>query len=202
LFPVFFVSIAASALAFSQNFANRPNVPPGATEAFAAFDDQTNGFVEAQAEHVADAMQFNEHESLTQGLGPLYNADLAAPAISIQLPAASVRSPNCAPDTSTAMAFLWMLPEARFINSAALPGVPMPYVPEREFLRSFRTSLNILGDGYVEAIADETLEQIARTQSDRTRGRVSGQVIRCTACWKRPGKRVWGASDGRISMPA
>jgi len=30
-----------------------------------------------------------------------------------------------------------------------------------KFLRSFRTSLNILGDGYVEAIADETLEQIA-----------------------------------------
>src|SRR5207245_7190332 len=51
------------------------------------------------------------------------------------------------------------------IYSAALPGVPMPYVPEREFLRSFRTSLNILGDGYVEAIADETLEQVARSQS-------------------------------------
>jgi CxxC motif-containing protein (DUF1111 family) len=51
-------------------------------------------------------------------------------------------------------------------------------VPEREFIRTFRTSLNILGDGYVEAIADETLEQIARLQSDRTRGRVAGQVIR------------------------
>src|SRR6266850_7469111 len=73
--PVFFVSIAASALAFSQNFAHRPNLPPGATEALAAFDDQTNGFVEVQADHVANAMQFNEHESLTDGLGPVYNAD-------------------------------------------------------------------------------------------------------------------------------
>jgi len=44
-------------------------------EALAAFDDQTNGFVAAQADHVADAMQFNEHEIITQGLGPLYNAD-------------------------------------------------------------------------------------------------------------------------------
>jgi len=69
-------------------------------------------------------------------------------------------------------------PGGSLIHSAALPGVPMPYVPEREFIRSFRTSLNILGDGYVEAIADETLEQIGRSQSDRTRGRVSGQVIR------------------------
>src|SRR6267142_2169425 len=73
--PVFFVSIAASALAFSQNFAHRPNLPPGATEAVAAFDDQTNGFVAEQADHIVDAMQFNEHDSLTQGLGPLYNAD-------------------------------------------------------------------------------------------------------------------------------
>src|ERR1700682_300658 len=75
--PVLLVSIAASALAFSQNFAHQFTLPlpPGATEALAAFDDQTNGFVAAQADHVADAMQFNEHESLTQGLGPLYNAD-------------------------------------------------------------------------------------------------------------------------------
>jgi len=107
--PVFFVSIAVSALAFSQNFAHRPNVPPGATEALAAFDDQSNGFVAEQADHIADAMQFNEHDSLTQGLGPLH----VAPAISIQLPAASARLPNCAPGTSTAMASSWTRPEAR-----------------------------------------------------------------------------------------
>ena len=70
--PALFVSIAASALAFSQNFAHQSTLPlpPGATEAFAAFDDQTNGFVEAQADHVADAMQFNEHEGPTDGPGP------------------------------------------------------------------------------------------------------------------------------------
>jgi CxxC motif-containing protein (DUF1111 family) len=176
--PVFFVSIAVSALAFSQNFAHRPNVPPGATEALAAFDDQSNGFVAEQADHIADAMQFNEHDSLTQGLGPLYNADSCgschfnpvAGGISevTELRAGHIDRHGIFVDA----------PGGSLINSAALPGVPMPYVPEREFLRSFRTSLNILGDGYVEAIADETLEQIARSQSDRTRGRVSGQVIR------------------------
>ena len=176
--PAFLVSIGAAALTFSQNFPQRPNLPPGATEALAAFDDQTNGFVEAQADHVADAMQFNEHDSLTEGLGPLYNADSCgschfnpvAGGISevTELRAGHIDHHGIFVDA----------PGGSLINSAALPGVPMPYVPEREFIRTFRTSLNILGDGYVEAIADETLEQIARSQSDRTRGRVSGQAIR------------------------
>src|SRR5882762_8342523 len=175
--PVFLVSIAASALAFSQNFPRRPNLPPGATDALAAFDDQTNGFVSAQADHVADAMQFNEHESLTQGLGPLYNADSCG-SCHFNPVAGGISEVTELRAGHIDRCIFVDAPGGSLINSAALPGVPMPYVPEREFLRSFRTSLNILGDGYVEAIADETLEQIARTQSDRTRGRVSGQVIR------------------------
>lgn len=177
--PVLFVSVAASALAFSQNFAHQSTllIPPGATEAFAAFDDQTNGFVAAQADHVADAMQFNEHESNTQGLGPLYNADSCGschfnPVSGGISEVTELRAGHI--DRSGAFIDA---PGGSLINSAALPGVPMPYVPEREFVRTFRTSLNILGDGYVEAIADDTLVQIARLQSDRTRGRVSGRVI-------------------------
>lgn len=177
--PVLLVSIAASALAFSQNFAHQSTLllPPGVTEASAAFDDQTNGFVQAQADHVADAMQFNEHESLTQGLGPLYNAD-------------SCGSCHLSPVTGGISEVTELraghhdrngqfvdAPGGSLINSNALVGVPMPYVPEREFIRSFRTSLNILGDGYVEAIADDTLVQLSRSQSDKTRGRIAGQVI-------------------------
>jgi len=176
--PVFLVSIAAAALAFSQNFPHRPNLPPGAAEALAAFDDQTNGFVEAQADHVADAMQFNEHDSLTEGLGPLYNADSCGSCHFNPVAGGTSEVTELRAGHIDHHGIFVDAPGGSLINSAALPGVPMPYVPDREFIRSFRTSLNILGDGYVEAIADETLEQIARSQSDRTRGRVSGQVIR------------------------
>ena len=181
--PVFFVSIAASALAFSQNFAfpqnfaHRPNLPPGATEAFAAFDDQTNGFVEAQADHVADAMQFNEHEGLTGGLGPLYNADSCGSCHFNPVSGGISEVTELRAGHLDHHGIFVDAPGGSLINSAALPGVPMPYVPDREFIRTFRTSLNILGDGYVEAIADDTLVQIARSQSDKTRGRVSGRVI-------------------------
>jgi len=176
--PLFFVSIVASALAYSQNFPHRPNLPPGATEALAAFDNQTNGFVAAQADHDADAMVFNEHEGLTDGLGPLYNADSCGACHFNPVSGGISEVTELRAGHYDHRGTFVDAPGGSLINSNGLPGVPMPYVPDREFIRTFRTTLNILGDGYVEAIADDTLEQIARTQSDKTRGRVSGDIIR------------------------
>jgi len=177
--PVFFASIAASALAFSQNFAHQstPPLPPGATEASVAFDNQTNGFVAAQADHDANAMVFNEHESISEGLGPLYNADSCGSCHFNPVSGGISQVTELRAGHLDHRGTFVDAPGGSLINSAALPGVPMPYVPDREFIRTFRTSLNILGDGYVEAIADDTLVQIARSQSDKTRGRVSGRVI-------------------------
>jgi CxxC motif-containing protein (DUF1111 family) len=178
LLTAFLVTVVASALAFSQNLPHRPNLPPGATEAFAAFDNQTNGFVAAQADHDADAMQFNEHKSLTQGLGPLYNADSYGSCHFNPVTGGISEVTELRAGHHDGHGIFVDAAGGSLINSNALPGVPMPYVPEREFIRSFRTSLNILGDGYVEAIADDTLVELAHTQADSTRGRVAGQVIR------------------------
>jgi CxxC motif-containing protein (DUF1111 family) len=175
--PVLFLGVAASALAVSSNFPQQSALPPGATEAAAAFDDQTNGFVAAQADHVADAMQFNEHESLTQGLGPLYNADSCGSCHLNPVTGGISEVTELRAGHHDARGLFVDAPGGSLINSNALAGVPMPYVRERDYIRSFRTSLNILGDGYVEAIADDTLVGIARAQSDKTRGRIAGQVI-------------------------
>jgi len=175
--PVLFVGVAASALAVSSNFPQQFAIPPGATEASAAFDDQTNGFVAAEADHVADRMQFNEHESLAQGLGPLYNADSCGSCHLNPVSGGISGVTELRAGHHDARGLFVDAPGGSLINSNALPGVPVPYVRERDFIRSFRTSLNILGDGYVEAIADDTLVGIARAQSDKTRGRIAGQVI-------------------------
>jgi CxxC motif-containing protein (DUF1111 family) len=167
----------AAALAFSQNLPHKISIPPGATEAFAAFDNQTNGFVAAQADHDADSMQFNEHESLQQGLGPLYNADSCGSCHLNPVTGGISEVTELRAGHHDARGLFVDAPGGSLINSNALPGVPMPYVPEGEIIRSFRTSLNILGDGYIEAIADDTLIEIARSQSDRTHGRIAGQVI-------------------------
>ena len=175
--PALFVGLAASALAVSSNFPQQFALPPGAMEALAAFDNQTNGFVAAQADHDADAMQFNEHESLTQGLGPLYNADSCSSCHLNPVTGGISEVTELRAGHHDRHGLFVDAPGGSLINSNALPGVPMPYVPERESIRTFRTSLNILGDGYVEAIADDTLVGIARAQSDKTRGRIAGQVI-------------------------
>ncbi|HEV7743464.1 MAG TPA: di-heme oxidoredictase family protein [Pyrinomonadaceae bacterium] len=53
---------------------------------------------------------------------------------------------------------------------------PSP-IPGEEPVRTFRTSLNLLGDGFVEAIANGTLLAIADTQDAVTGGQVHGQAI-------------------------
>jgi len=51
-------------------------------------------------------------------------------------------------------------------------------VPETETIRAHRLSLNLLGDGFVEAVADQTLIDIARKQCKSTHGEICGQVLR------------------------
>jgi CxxC motif-containing protein (DUF1111 family) len=149
-----------------------------ATEAPTGFDDLTNGFVLAQTDHIADATQFNEHETLAQGLGPLYNFDSCGSCHFNPVTGGISEVTELRVGHRDQSGSFVDAPGGSLINSNALPGVPMPHVPDRENIRSFRSALNVLGDGFVEAIADETLEQIARHQNNTTRGRIQGQVIR------------------------
>ena len=50
-------------------------------------------------------------------------------------------------------------------------------IPDSENMRSHRMTLPLLGDGYVEAIADSTLIALAEAQRESTHGRIAGQVV-------------------------
>jgi len=60
--------------------------------------------------------------------------------------------------------------------TAAILGGPA--LEKEEPVRTFRTSLNLLGDGFVEAIANGTLRAIRREQAIRSGGQIRGQIIR------------------------
>jgi CxxC motif-containing protein (DUF1111 family) len=58
------------------------------------------------------------------------------------------------------------------VHSRAIDPVIQERVVSSDNVRTFRTSLNILGDGFVEAIADSTLENLAARQSSDVRGTI------------------------------
>jgi CxxC motif-containing protein (DUF1111 family) len=88
------------------------------------------------------------------------------------------------------------------LYTASIIGGP-PLLAE-EKVRTFRTSLNTLGDGFVEAIANQTIQNIAANQAAITGGVVHGQVIKVpvlevpgcnpnipSTCPKRVGRFGW-----------
>jgi CxxC motif-containing protein (DUF1111 family) len=55
-----------------------------------------------------------------------------------------------------------------------------------------RVTLNLLGDGYIEAVSDEQLEKIARQQAEESQGKVHGEVVYLTPNGISGGSKVVG----------
>jgi cytochrome c5 len=63
------------------------------------------------------------------------------------------------------------------VNDRAICPQAQEHVPATEDIRTLRAALNTLGDGFVEAIDDNTLRLIAARQPDTSDGRIHGEVI-------------------------
>ncbi len=63
------------------------------------------------------------------------------------------------------------------INDRAVIPQTQEHVPVTENIRALRAALNTLGDGFVEAIDDSTLQAIAQQQPDISEGRIHGEAI-------------------------
>lgn len=180
--------------ASDQNPPRKNSVSRQFPEAPAAFDNRSNGMVDDKT-HLADQEKFDAVESVADGLGPLYNAQSCRECH--QNPTSGGGS------QITELRVGHLGPDHRFVN----PDIPIARgteiisgrtlvndraicpsadfsdteiqerVPDRETVRTTRVSLNLLGDGFVEAIPDRTLVDLARDQCKSTRGKVCGLVI-------------------------
>src|SRR6202007_1627942 len=63
------------------------------------------------------------------------------------------------------------------INDRALIPQAQEHVPDTENIRTLRAALNTLGDGFVEAIDDDTLKRIADQQMAGSDGRIPGEAV-------------------------
>jgi len=171
------------------------SVVPQPAEAPAGFDDKSNGMVD-DATHQADREKFDEVESVADGLGPLYNAQScrechqdptsggASQITELRVghlgPDGRFRNPEIPIARGTVTITGRTLVNDRAIcPNGAFPDTEIHQrVPDTEKIRTTRISLNLLGDGFVEAVADQTLVDLARAQCRASRGRICGEVLR------------------------
>ncbi len=165
-----------------------------ASEAPTGFDDQTNGLVQ-QGDHLFHKGQFDEVEGPADGLGPLFNAqscrechqNVVSGGVS-QVTEVRVGHTNAQgrfinPNITIADGAFTILNRSLVNDRATCPNADFPdlniqeHAPPTENVRALRMSLNTLGDGFVEAVADADLLAIAAKQRHDTHGEVHGQAI-------------------------
>jgi CxxC motif-containing protein (DUF1111 family) len=148
----------------------------GLTEAATGFDNQTNGLVE-QATFEADRATFEERDEIAKGLGPVYNAQACVECHQNPVTGGISQVTVLRAGHRDAQGNFVEAPGGSLINDRAIHPSLQEFVPNGETIQTFRTSLSTLGDGYIEALADETLIELARQQARDSRGAIAGQVI-------------------------
>ncbi|MBI1763759.1 MAG: hypothetical protein HYR56_20225 [Acidobacteria bacterium] len=148
----------------------------GLTEAATGFDNKTNGMVD-QTTFDHDRETFEERDEIEKGLGPVYNAQGCVECHQNPVTGGISQVTVLRAGHRDAQGNFVEAPGGSLIHDRAIHPSLQEYVTYGETIQTFRTSLTTLGDGYVEAIADETLIQLARQQARDTRGAIAGQVI-------------------------
>src|SRR5438046_4804283 len=183
----FFIVAAALTLALVSGTTQFLDAPTG-------FDNKTNGIVD-DGTHQADQMKFDEVEQPSDGLGPLYNAQSCrechqSPVSGAASQVTELRVGHRGPDGRFRTPDIPIAHGAEVINGRSLvndraicPNAAFAdkeiqeRVPEAETIRTLRLSLNLLGDGFVEAVADQTLIDLSKQQCKSSHGKNCGQIL-------------------------
>jgi CxxC motif-containing protein (DUF1111 family) len=165
------------------------------TEAPVGFDNRSNGTVD-DATHQTDQGKFEEVEAIKDGLGPLYNAQSCRechqdPVSGSASQVTELRVGHLDPkghfqNPEIPMAHGSEIIKGRsLVNDRAIcPNGQFPdteiheRVPDSEQVRTTRVSVNLLGDGFVEAVADQTLVDLAREQCKKSHREICGLALR------------------------
>lgn len=164
-----FVALASAAAATARPGSH------GLDDAPTGFDLQTNGFVD-QATFDADLAGFVAVEGVTDGVGPVYNAASCGECHANPVAGGSSQVLEVRAGRMVDGAFVEH-PGGSLIHSRAIDPSIQEHIDGAYDVRTFRASTSLLGLGYVEAIADETLLAIAARQPGESNGRVQGVAL-------------------------
>jgi CxxC motif-containing protein (DUF1111 family) len=195
-----FAVALVSPLAFTRSVEGQ-----GATEAPQDFDAfHSNGLTDDNTFVNVDQANFNEVETTDKGLGPTYNAqscrechqnpisggisqitelrcghedqfgNFVAPTIFINDGQNSIPNRSLVNDRAICPG---IVTDANGVQHNFLQTNAQERVAGSENIRTFRTSLNLLGDGFVESIDSNTLVAIANNEFNQTGGQINPLVI-------------------------
>jgi CxxC motif-containing protein (DUF1111 family) len=173
---------------------------PPATEAPAGFDTPTlvanpgsksssNGLIEPLGDTFAlDQQIYETLHDVNSGLGPVYNGRACAECHQNPVSGGASQftelrighrdqngnfvNPTVPIDDGAAT-----ITGRSILNDRAVVPEAQEHIPVTENIRALRAALNTLGDGFVESIADSTLQSIAAQQPQLSGGRIRGEAI-------------------------
>ncbi len=182
------LAVALLSLAAISAVSQYPEAPTG-------FDGKSNGMVDDPT-HQTDQAKFDEVENISDGLGPLYNAQSCRechqnPTSGGTSQVSELRVGHLGPDhrfenpnipiahgTETITGRTLVNDRAICPNGAFPAAEIQEHVPDSEKIRTTRMSLALFGDGFVEAVADDTFVDLARKQCrEEKHHKICGQAL-------------------------
>lgn len=182
-----------------------------ATEAAAGFDTPTlgqnpgsqsvsNGIPEPPGDTFAlDQTRFERRNGVDDGLGPVFNATACAdchqnPVTGGPSQITEIRAGHLDPTTGAFVNPTIPINDGAntisgrsIVDDRAICPQAHELLPDAENIRALRAVLNTLGDGFVEAVDDQTLLNIAARQAQTTHGRIHGEAVQ-VALFEAPGQ--------------
>jgi CxxC motif-containing protein (DUF1111 family) len=188
-----FLAVAAAAAFSLAPVARMQTV----TEAPAGFDNLTNGHTD-QATFDANKDIFAESETIADGLGPIFNATSCGachvnPVTGGIGPVNEFRAGHRDANGNFVASVGGSL-----IHSNAIDAAIQEEVLDTENVRTFRTTTNTLGNGFVEAIANQTLINISNGQPAQFRGSIANVPLVEVTGATRVGRFGWKCQQASL----
>jgi CxxC motif-containing protein (DUF1111 family) len=159
------------------------------TPSFDGDHSVSNGILEPPGDTFAlDQQIYEENHSARQDLGPVYNATACvschenpnsggASQITEIRVGHNDANGNFVNPTIFINGGMDTITGRSIVDDRAICPQAQEHVPATENIRTLRAALNTLGDGFVEAIDDNTLTAIAQRQPDESKGKIHGEAI-------------------------
>src|ERR1700739_1264204 len=159
------------------------------TPSFNGGQSVSNGIAEPPGDSFAlDQQVYELNHSVQTGLGPVYNATACvschenpnsggASQITELRVGHNDANGNFVNPTISINDGMNTITGRSIVNDRAICPQAQEHVPATENIRALRAVLNTLGDGFVEAIDDNTLVSIAAHQAEESNGMIHGEVV-------------------------